>query len=81
MISRLTLWIRDSTADPVSYRELRDLLLPALRGNNMFEAGMKLMQGLRGFSTIDGVSVADDFYDHLVDSRLHGVFPLSGGAE
>ncbi len=37
---------------------------------------MKLMNKLRGISTAEGVSVADDFYNHLVDGRLRTVFPL-----
>ncbi|MEV7740183.1 hypothetical protein AB0O75_50690, partial [Streptomyces sp. NPDC088921] len=74
--SRLTDWIRICADDPSTYTQLRDQLLPALRGHNMFEAGMKLMNGLRGISTTEGVSVADDFYNHLVDGRLHRVFPL-----
>lgn len=76
VISRLTDWIRSCASDPSAYTQLRNQLLPALRGHNMFEAGMKLMNELRGISTVEGVSVADDFYNHLVDSRLHTVFPL-----
>lgn len=76
VISRLTDWIRSCAGDPSAYTQLRDQLLPALSGHNMFEAGMKLMNELRGVSTAEGVSVADDFYNHLVDSRLHTVFPL-----
>ncbi|MFJ4972988.1 hypothetical protein [Streptomyces sp. NPDC088755] len=76
VISRLTDWIRSCAGDPSTYTQLRDQLLPGLRGHNMFEAGMKLMNELRGISTVEGVSVADDFYNHLVDSRLHTVFPL-----
>ncbi|MFJ2554062.1 MULTISPECIES: hypothetical protein [unclassified Streptomyces] len=76
VISRLTDWIRSCADDPSAYTQLRDQLLPALRGHNMFEAGMKLMNELRGVSTAEGVSVADDFYNHLVDSRLRTVFPL-----
>ncbi|RMB81147.1 hypothetical protein CTZ28_36495 [Streptomyces shenzhenensis] len=76
VISRLTDWICSCAGDPSAYTQLRDQLLPALRGHNMFEAGMKLMNELRGISTAEGVSVADDFYNHLVDSRLHTVFPL-----
>ncbi|MFF8918737.1 hypothetical protein ACF08M_36880 [Streptomyces sp. NPDC015032] len=76
VISRLTDWIRSCAGDPSAYTQLREKLLPALRGHNMFEAGMKLMNELRGISTAEGVSVADDFYNHLVDSRLHTVFPL-----
>ncbi|MDT0408311.1 MULTISPECIES: hypothetical protein [Streptomyces] len=74
--SRLTDWIRSCAGDPSAYTQLRGQLLPALRGHNMFEAGMKLMNELRGISTVEGVSVADDFYNHLVDSRLRPVFPL-----
>jgi hypothetical protein len=76
VISRLTDWIRSCADDPGAYTQLREQLLPALRGHNMFEAGMKLMNELRGISTAEGVSVADDFYNHLVDSRLRTVFPL-----
>ncbi|MFJ4622003.1 hypothetical protein [Streptomyces sp. NPDC088812] len=76
VISRLTHWIRSCAGDPGAYTQLREQLLPALRGHNMFEAGMKLMNELRGISTAEGVSVADDFYNHLVDSRLRTVFPL-----
>ncbi|NYE44789.1 hypothetical protein [Streptomyces fulvorobeus] len=80
IIPRLSTWIRASTTDPVAYGRLRDQLLPALRGHNMFEAGMNLMRELRGISTAEGTSVADDFYHHLVDPRLHPVFPLQDGA-
>ncbi|MEV0036854.1 hypothetical protein [Streptomyces sp. NPDC050804] len=76
VISRLTDWIRSCASDPSAYTQLREQLLPALRGHNMFEAGMSLMNELRGISTAEGVSVADDFYRHLVDSRLRAVFPL-----
>ncbi len=76
VISRLTDWICSCADDPSVYTQLRDRLLPALRGHNMFEAGMKLMNRLRDISTAEGVSVADDFYNHLVDRRLHAVFPL-----
>ncbi|MFC4463650.1 hypothetical protein ACFPH6_03380 [Streptomyces xiangluensis] len=76
VISRLTDWIRSCADDPSAYMQMRDQLLPALSGHNMFEAGMKLMNELRGISTAEGVSVADDFYNHLVDSRLRTVFPL-----
>ncbi|MGI5473260.1 hypothetical protein [Streptomyces sp. CA-132043] len=80
IIPRLTTWIRACAADPTAYTQLRERLLPALRGHNMFEAGMNLMQELRGITTTDGVSVADDFYRHLVDPRLQAVFPLKGDA-
>lgn len=76
VISRLTDWIRSCAGDPGAYTQMRDQLLPALSGHNMFEAGMKLMNELRGISTAEGVTVADDFYNHLVDSRLRTVFPL-----
>jgi hypothetical protein len=80
IIPRLTDMIRTCAATPDAYAQLRDRLLPALRGHNMFEAGMNLMHQLRGISTTEGVSVADDFYHHLVDGRLQSVFPLKGDA-
>ena len=76
VISRLTNWIRSCAGNPSLYTQMRDQLLRALSGHNMFEAGMKLMNELRGISTVEGVTVADDFYNHLVDSRLRTVFPL-----
>ncbi|MER6625433.1 hypothetical protein [Streptomyces sp. NPDC000931] len=78
VIPRLTAWVRACATDPDAYARLRDGLLPSLRGHNMFQAGMALMQELDGISTSDGVSVADDFYHHLVDTRLRTVFPLKG---
>lgn len=75
-VSRLTDWIRSCADDPGAYTQMRAQLLPVLRGHNMFEAGMKLMNELRGISTTEGVVVADDFYNHLVDPRLRTVFPL-----
>ncbi|MEU1020916.1 hypothetical protein ABZ366_02150 [Streptomyces sp. NPDC005904] len=74
--SRLTDSIRGCADDPSAYTQLRDQLLPALRGHNMFAASWRFMNELRGISTADGVSVADDFHNHLVDSRLRTVFPL-----
>ncbi|MFK0133425.1 hypothetical protein ACIQRZ_24030 [Streptomyces rubiginosohelvolus] len=74
--SRLTDWMRACADDPSAYTQLRDLLLPALRGHNMFAASWKFMNELRGITTAEGVSVADDFHNHLVDSRLRPVFPL-----
>jgi hypothetical protein len=74
--SRLTDWIRACADDPSAYTQLRDQLLPALRGHNMFAASWRFMNELRGISTAEGVSVADDFHNHLVDSRLRTVFPL-----
>ncbi|MCX5250579.1 hypothetical protein OG895_36185 [Streptomyces sp. NBC_00201] len=76
VISRLTDWIRACADDPSAYTQLRDQLLPALRGHNMFAASWRFMNELRGVSTAEGVSVADDFHNHLVDSRLRTVFPL-----
>ncbi|MFE7314248.1 hypothetical protein ACFU7T_14365 [Streptomyces sp. NPDC057555] len=80
IIPRLTTWVRACTADAGAYTRLRDRLLPSLRGHNMFQAGMALMRELDGVSTAEGVNVADDFYHHLVDSRLQPVFPLKGDA-
>ncbi|MFE5143947.1 hypothetical protein ACFRDV_41080 [Streptomyces fagopyri] len=80
IIPRLTAWIRACADDPELYPQLRDQLLPALRGHNMFQAGASLMQELQGLSTTEGASVADDFYHHLVDTRLRSVFPPPGDA-
>jgi hypothetical protein len=80
LIPRLTAWIRSCADDPDAYAQLRNQLLPALRGHNMFQAGMSLMQELRDISTTHGTSVADDFYQHLVDPRLRTVFPMPGDA-
>ncbi|WP_405914525.1 hypothetical protein [Streptomyces sp. NBC_00728] len=80
IIPRLTTWIRGCADDPELYPQLRDQLLPALRGHNMFQAGASLMQELQGVSTTEGASVADDFYHHLVDVRLRAVFPPPGDA-
>ncbi|MET8289505.1 hypothetical protein ABZV80_30340 [Streptomyces sp. NPDC005132] len=80
IIPRLTAWIRTCADDPELYPQLRDQLLPALRGHNMFQAGASLMQELQGVSTTEGASVADDFYHHLVDVRLRAVFPPPGDA-
>ncbi|MFD9238445.1 hypothetical protein ACFWB3_24695 [[Kitasatospora] papulosa] len=78
IIPRLTAWIRACADDPELYPQLRDHLLPALRGHNMFQAGASLMQELQGLFTTEGASVADDFYHHLVDVRLRSVFPPPG---
>ncbi|MGY0055102.1 hypothetical protein ACWY4P_00675 [Streptomyces sp. LZ34] len=80
IIPRLTVWVRACADNPDAYTRLRDRLLPSLRGHKMFQAGMALMRELEGISTADGVSVADDFYHHLVDTRLQAVFPLKGDA-
>ncbi|MFG2452993.1 hypothetical protein ACGFSG_26810 [Streptomyces sp. NPDC048512] len=80
IIPRLTAWIRGCADDSELYPQLRDQLLQALRGHNMFQAGASLMQELRGVSTSEGASVADDFYHHLVDVRLRPVFPPPGDA-
>ncbi|BBJ37426.1 hypothetical protein SSPO_001440 [Streptomyces antimycoticus] len=78
IIPRLTAWVRACADDPDAYTRLRDRLLPSLRGHKMFQAGMALMRELEGISTTDGISAADDFYHHLVDTRLQAVFPLKG---
>ncbi|MET8241765.1 hypothetical protein [Streptomyces sp. NPDC005078] len=76
IIPRLTAWVRTCATDPASYTRLRDQLTPPLRGHNMFQAGMDLMQAFADVSTAQGVNVAKDFYQHLVDPRLHTVFSL-----
>ncbi|MGI5401480.1 hypothetical protein ACQEVG_38145 [Streptomyces sp. CA-135486] len=78
IIPCLTEWVRTSAADPTAYVRVRDGLIPPLRGQKMFKAGMKLMQALSDLPTIHGVNVAEDFYDHLVDKRVHKVFSLEG---
>ncbi|MFF8479137.1 hypothetical protein [Streptomyces sp. NPDC015414] len=77
VIPYLTGWIRTCAPDPDSYRHLRDQLLPALRGNNMFHAGMEVMKALTDVTTPEGLNVAEDFYQHLVDPRLQPVFSLT----
>ncbi|UFR07123.1 hypothetical protein KBP30_40985 [Streptomyces sp. Go40/10] len=63
--------------DPASYGRLRAQLLPALRGHNMFRAGMELMKALTDVTTPQGVNAGEDFYQHLVDHRLQPVFSLT----
>ncbi|MCT9113050.1 hypothetical protein N4G69_47310 [Streptomyces mirabilis] len=76
IIPYLTGWIRTCAPAPASYGRLRDQLLPALRGHNMFHAGMELMRALADVTTPQGVNVAEDFYQHLVDPRLQPVFSI-----
>ncbi len=76
-IPYLTGWIRTCAPDPASYGRLRDQLLPALRGHNMFHAGMELMKALADVTTPQGVNAGEDFYQHLVDHRLQPVFSLT----
>ncbi|MET7543930.1 hypothetical protein [Streptomyces sp. NPDC005507] len=76
VIPYLTGWIRMCAPDPASYGRLRDQLLPALRGHNMFHAGMELMKALADVTTPQGVNAGEDFYQHLVDHRLQPVFSL-----
>ncbi|WP_233290356.1 hypothetical protein [Kitasatospora sp. MBT66] len=79
-IPRITDWIRSCAGDPDSYVQLRDQLLVPLRGHRMFQAGMDLMQALRGTVTAQGVDIAEDFYQHLVSAPLHTLFTLDGTA-
>ncbi|SDT83449.1 hypothetical protein SAMN05216371_8280 [Streptomyces sp. TLI_053] len=79
-IPRITDWIRSCAGDPDSYVQLRDQLLVPLRGHRMFQAGMDLMQALKGTVTAQGVNIAEDFYQHLVSAPLHKVFALDGTA-
>ncbi|MET8205863.1 hypothetical protein ABZT51_07405 [Streptomyces sp. NPDC005373] len=75
-IPYLTGWIRTCAPDPASYGRLGDQLLPALRGHNMFHAGMELMKALADVTTPQGINAGEDFYQHLVDHRLQPVFSL-----
>ncbi|MET7639485.1 hypothetical protein [Streptomyces sp. NPDC005438] len=76
VILRLVDWISSSSSNEDTYSQLRDTLLPALRRHDMFKAGMTLMRHLEGVCTACGSSAAEDFYQHLVDSRLQPTFPL-----
>ena len=76
-IPYITGWIRMCAPDPGSYGRLRDQLLPALRGHNMFHAGMELMKALANVTTPPGINPGEDFHQHLVDHRLQPVFSLS----
>ncbi|MBT2508512.1 hypothetical protein J7I98_22005 [Streptomyces sp. ISL-98] len=77
IVPYLTGWIRMCAPDPASYGRLRDQLLPALRGHNMFHAGMELMKALADVTTPQGLNAGEDFYQHLVDHRLQPVFTLT----
>lgn len=79
IIPRLTQWIRSYATDTDTYVRLRDRLVPALRGHNMFQACMELMRALADTPAIQGINVAEDFYQHLVDPRMREVFPLKEG--
>jgi hypothetical protein len=80
-VLRLVDWIGSCSRDEAAYSQLRETLLPALRNHDMLKAGMALMRKLDGVSTARGYSVADDFYQHLVDPRLQSTFPLQAGPE
>lgn len=80
-ILRLVDWIGSCSGDEATYSHLRDTLLPALRSHDMLKAGMALMRKLEGVHTTRGTSVAEDFYEHLVDPRLQPTFPLKNEHE
>ncbi|MFE9340142.1 hypothetical protein [Streptomyces sp. NPDC007063] len=80
-ILRLVDWIASCSGDEAAYSHLRDALLPALRSHDMLKAGMALMRKLEGVCTARGSSVAEDFYQHLVDPRLQPTFPLKDERE
>ncbi|MET9183551.1 hypothetical protein ABZX88_35895 [Kitasatospora aureofaciens] len=73
-ISRITAWIRSCSNDSDDYQQLRNQLLVPLRGHRMFQAGMDLMQALKGSVTAQGVDIAEDFYQHLVGSPFRELF-------
>ncbi|MEV7536403.1 hypothetical protein ACIQNV_38880 [Streptomyces hydrogenans] len=76
-ITRITDWVRASSADPTAYARIRDQLLPALRGQRMFKASMALMKALAGVPLEEGATADEDFWDRLVDPRVRTVFPLA----
>lgn len=81
VILRLVGWIGSCSGDEAAYSHLRDTLLPALRSHDMLKSGMELMRKLDGVCTARGSSVAEDFYQHLVDPRLQSTFPLEDERE
>ncbi|MFB4420099.1 hypothetical protein C5F59_003280 [Streptomyces sp. QL37] len=82
VIPQLTQWVGSYATDAVGYELLRDRLVHILRGNGMFQAYWSFMRALAEAPvTVEGVDVAEDFHQHLVDPRLHSVFgPGTGSA-
>lgn len=78
VISRLTAWIAACATDESAYGEVLARLVPVLQGQRMFKAAMGLMQALTDVRTATGDSVAADFYQHLVDKRVHPLINLDG---
>ncbi|MEU6312525.1 hypothetical protein [Streptomyces sp. NPDC047014] len=81
VIPELTKWIGSYAADTVGYERLRDRLVHILRGNGLFQAYWAFMRALADAPLIvEGVDVAEDFHQHLVDPRLRSVFTLETGS-
>lgn len=81
IIPQLTQWIGSYATDAVGYERLRDRLVHILRGNGMFQAYWSFMRALASAPvTVEGVNVAEDFHQHLVDPRLRSVFELGTGS-
>ncbi|MFJ3905460.1 hypothetical protein [Streptomyces sp. NPDC090025] len=78
VISRLTVWIAACASDESAYGELLARLVPVLQGQRMFKAAMGLMQALTDVRTATGDNAAADFYQHLVDKRVHPLITIEG---
>ncbi|MFD6875349.1 MULTISPECIES: hypothetical protein [unclassified Streptomyces] len=78
VIPRLTAWIASCASDASAYSEVVDRLVPVLRGQRMFQAAMDLMQALKEVRTAAGENAAGDFYQHLVDKRVHPLINIRG---
>lgn len=76
VIPRLTTWIAACASDERAYAEVVARLVPVLRGQRMFQAAMDLMQALTGVRTATGENAAADFYQHLVDKRVHPLISI-----
>ncbi|MFF1911000.1 hypothetical protein ACFVYE_04980 [Streptomyces sp. NPDC058239] len=78
VIPRLTAWIAACASDASAYGEVVARLVPVLRGQRMFQAAMDLMQALTDVRTATGENAAGDFYQHLVDKRVHPLISIDG---
>ncbi|WP_433549043.1 hypothetical protein ACQPZG_31260 [Streptomyces sp. CA-294286] len=78
VIARLTAWIAACASDESAYDEVVAQLVPVLRGQRMFQAAMDLMQALKEVRTASGENAAADFYQHLVDKRVHPLINIEG---
>ncbi|MFD6935370.1 hypothetical protein ACFWAP_04320 [Streptomyces goshikiensis] len=76
-INRLTTWIRQSATDPDTYANVRDGLLPVLRGQKIFKASVNLMHALEHIPVDGEANAASDFWERLVDPRVRTVIQLN----